>query len=73
MTVDQNVKEKDKRKLSGVLHTSTFFPGREPAVILKASRAVVSDDDDDDDDDDAIEVTVGLRCTYLHPSIHSWL
>ena len=68
MTVDQNVKEKDKRKLSGVLHTSTFFPGREPAVILKASRAVVSDDDDD-----AIEVTVGLRCTYLHPSIHSWL
>jgi hypothetical protein len=56
-----NFKEKDKRKLSGVLHTSTFFPGHEPAVILKACRAVVSDDDDD-----TIVVIDGLRgSTYL--------
>jgi len=63
VTVDQNSKDKDKRKLSGVLHTSTFFPGRVPVVILKACRAVVSDDDDD-----AIVVIDGLRAsTYLHP------
>lgn len=43
VTVDQNSKDKDKRKLSGVLHTSTFFPGRVPVVILKACRAVVSE------------------------------
>ena len=63
VTVDQNSKDKDKRKLSGVLHTSTFFPGRVPVVILKACRAVVSNDDDD-----AIVVIDGLRAsTYLHP------